>query len=166
MKTINWTMFSELHEKTNEYTIRAEELSSNYYANLQMMKEERDCYSHLCSIYSSIGGDVTEKDICQAEEALVHQYRALYDSMDWLSLVLRQQIEKTISRKKYFLRKKQVLSDSLLKVKELSDKIADYRMNKDTRHITDDGSAITAGIKEYFLTIKELDEVYDRLLKI
>ena len=158
MQEINWKLFSDLHALTNEYTILSEELSDNYYANLQIVKEERDAYSHMCSAF-------TKSDFAKQKEqfdfALSHQYRALYDAMDWLCIVYRKQIDRQIRRNKSVLKDRNIA----MEIKEISVSISDCRINKDMIHdSTSTEEAITPGIKKYKTSINKLEEIYNLVL--
>ena len=162
MIEVNWRLLSELHEVVNSCAIRAEELSDNYYANLQIIKEERDAYSHFCSALKS---EDNEKQKFEFDSALVHQYRALYDSLDWLAVVYRQQLKKILR----FKRKKasKLDFDVYQLINEYSEAVAHNRINKDM--VTDcmsKCSGITSGVQAYIKVLDSFNELYQKILSL
>lgn len=162
MIEVNWRLFSDLHEVVNSCSIRAEELSDNYYANLQIIKEERDAYSHFCSALKS---DDKEKQKFEFDSALAHQYRALYDALDWLTIVYRQQLNKILRIKRKKISKLGI--NIYQRINELSEEVAYNRINKEMiNDCTSKSNALTPGVQAYIQSLDSINDVYQKILAL
>ena len=94
----------EIHSYTKKYLLLAEELSEEGYTFLQPLKEHRDAYEHLMRVFSlparysepiKINHNTYIKE--NIKKALGHEYRAFFDTMDWLTYICRKYIRQTLS---------------------------------------------------------------------
>lgn len=98
-----WERLCELHSRTKHYLLIAEELSDDDAVFLQPLKEHRDAYDHIMRAYSAFFHDVLptkekkeEYIERNMEEAYGHEFRAFFDTGDWLSVICRKYIRTTL----------------------------------------------------------------------
>ena len=90
-----WKKIYQLHQKTKIYLLTAEEISENGDALIQPLKEHRDAYDHIVRIFASTtkkvpeGYDYYSYIKGNLEKAYGHEYRAFFDTADWLAYNLR-----------------------------------------------------------------------------
>ena len=98
-----WQLLCSVHKLTKHYTLLAEEYSIKMSAYIQPMKEHRDAYDHLIRANDVYYGHQNEKDfdyvLSQLDKAIGHEYRAFYDTLDYLSIILRENLSESL---KYF----------------------------------------------------------------
>ena len=93
---------SQVHMYTKHYLLMAEELSEDGVTFLQPLKEHRDAYDHLTRIYAlplkDTKGVEKEKYIMDnLKKAFGHEYRAFFDTADWLTYICRKYIRTELS---------------------------------------------------------------------
>jgi hypothetical protein len=92
----------ELYSETKAIQILAAELSSDEFLEyLQQIKEHRDAHDHIVRALAnqySLDCDQTDetRQRMNLDKALGHEYRAFFDSADWLSVTLRERIAKMV----------------------------------------------------------------------
>lgn len=106
-----WIQLCQIHRLTKHYTLLAEETGIKLQAFLQPIKEQRDAYEHIARAYSKLLLDqMTEKTISadsfeyakkNLDKAIGHEFRAFYDTIDFLTILLRKDIYDAISTYKY-----------------------------------------------------------------
>lgn len=95
----HWESLCELHSRTKHYLLIAEELSEDGNVFLQPMKEHRDAYDHITRAYATEFQDELPTKETKDEymdrnmkEAYSHEFRAFFDTADWLSFICRRYI--------------------------------------------------------------------------
>lgn len=108
LNTVNcneqWTKICKLHMITKHYLLIAEELCEDNDVFLQPLKEHRDAYDHIIRIYNIPSRQTRfitdEKQMVYIEDnfrkAYGHEYRAFFDTADWLSIICRRYIRTTL----------------------------------------------------------------------
>lgn len=159
---IYWNDICKIHSFTKHYLLLAEELSAEGDLFLQPLKEHRDAYDHIIRVYSAKMGMNKVEDIDNymrknMSKALGHEYRAFFDTADWLSLICRMKINNILEGKsleeiegKYprYKELKKILLD-------MPAQIAHLRENKD---VGKDSLSLIDVVDEY-------TEILDNLLK-
>lgn len=98
-----WKKIYQLHQKTQIYLLTAEEISENGDALIQPLKEHRDAYDHIVRIFASTtkkvpeGYDYYSYIKGNLEKAYGHEYRAFFDTADWLAYNLRHNLRERIN---------------------------------------------------------------------
>ena len=99
-----WITLCQIHILTKHYSILAEEFGFSMKAILQPIKEQRDAYEHIVRAYTKLldekqaGIDYAVKNL---EKAIGHEYRAFFDSIDYLTIIIREKIYKELKDYKY-----------------------------------------------------------------
>lgn len=133
-----WDKICTVHSFTKHYLLLAEEMSIEGNTFLQPLKEHRDAYDHIIRVQSVLSKKISIENPDEYMEknmskALGHEYRAFFDTADWLTLICRERINVLLNGKsiedvkeKYpdYLNLKKMLL-------ELPQKIASFRENKD-----------------------------------
>jgi len=93
-----WNTLCQLHVLTKKYTLLAEEYNLNMKALLQPMKEQKDAYEHLIRVYTAICTDTQDDDykLKNMDKAIGHEYRAFFDTMDYLSIIIYELISEEL----------------------------------------------------------------------
>jgi len=132
-----WKKICDLYAKTKRLTIQAEELSLDFKAFLQPLKELRDAYDHIIRAKSA-ELDILKKDekyiITNYDKALGHQYRAFFDSADYISIRIREKIQAILE--KYSSANIQAVIPTYYptirpELEKIKLRIAQYRIDKD-----------------------------------
>lgn len=163
-----WDDICKIHLFTKHYSLLAEELSVEGELFLQPLKEHRDAYDHVIRVYAT-KNRINEVDDVDAymqknmSKALGHEYRAFFDTADWLTLICRERINKLlqgetradIERKYpgYKELKKMLLS--------LPDEIAQLRENKD---IGKESTTVLDEVDQYVKILDKLLRYYKELV--
>lgn len=98
-----WKKIYQLHQKTKIYLLTAEEISENGDALIQPLKEHRDAYDYIVRIFASTSKKVPEGYDYYSyikgnlEKAYGHEYRAFFDTADWLAYNLRHNLRERIN---------------------------------------------------------------------
>lgn len=164
-----WKRLCELHSRTKHYLLIAEELSEEGDVFLQPMKEHRDAYDHIIRAFSAdFRQDVPTDEEIDAykmrnmNEAYSHEFRAFFDTADWLSFICRRYIRTTLRSQP-----KKALNDfaRYQEIKEIVNavpkKIADLR-SRDKAFEKKDGVPVCVDgrVSEYCDILDELLDVY------
>ena len=172
-------VISQIHMLTKHYLLIAEELSEEGVAFLQPLKEHRDAYDHLMRVFylptrfsssdSDISGGFNCKDYItkNVEKAVGHEYRAFFETADWLTFICRRAIRKELSMRSvrqayidnYGDKKFQLVRD---KINNVPFEIAKYRTEKDIGK----GSSPLTDVQSYKNTIDMLLEIYQQVMEI
>lgn len=135
----NWEILCKIHILTKHYTLLAEEYNISTRAFLQPMKEQKDAYEHIIRAYTKkcekrvLSEDDENYMAKNIEKAIGHEYRAYFDTIDYLTICLRELIAKQLSGVSY----KDLISiypdyDKYKKILvEIPERIAEYREKKD-----------------------------------
>lgn len=103
----SWKILCKIHILTKHYTLLAEEYNINTRAFLQPMKEQKDAYEHLIRAYTRKyeKKTITKNDqdymLKNIEKAIGHEYRAYFDTIDYLTICLRELISTEINGLSY-----------------------------------------------------------------
>ena len=161
----------QIHKYTKHYLLLAEELSEDGVAFLQPLKEHRDAYDHLMRIFSlhlkvadvSKNFDYNDYVEDNLKKAYGHEYRAFFDTADWLTFICRKSIRETLSynaKKKLYISK--YSEEDFEKTKTFINKvphdIAMYRENKDISNAT-----LLKEVEDYKKTLDKLIEIYKKV---
>lgn len=91
----------EFYEGVKALILYVEEIEDANFGNPEMLKELRDALEHLMRVIACKTGLRNEPDIDYSEtnldKAFGHVYRAGFDALDWLSIVLRRKINRELS---------------------------------------------------------------------
>lgn len=162
-----WRQISNIHLLTKHYLLIAEEIDERAF--IQPLKEHRDAYDHIIRIY---GIDFTEKKVANLKQykesnmkkALGHEYRAFFDTADWLSLICRQKIRILIAGKE-----QEEIIKVLPEYPEIKEKliniplrIAELREKKDIG----DTNGMLSEVREYKNILDDLLESYYKIYKV
>lgn len=133
-----WNDICKIHLFTKHYLLLAEELSTEGDLFLQPLKEHRDAYDHVIRVYATKNhiNEINNSDEYMQKnmsKALGHEYRAFFDTADWLTLICRERINNLLQGKtKLDIEKKYPNYKELKKMLLcLPDEIASLRENKD-----------------------------------
>lgn len=169
---------STLHLLTKKYLLIAEEVAENGELFLQPLKEHRDAYDHLMRCYSiSFMSDsecnMTESDkehyiLENINKAFGHEYRAFFDTADWLTYMLRKWIR--IKLQEYGEQSCQEKFDDYNTIKNLinnlPEKIAKLRGDKDVGRFNSKSGSLIEEIKTYADILDELISLKKRIVDI
>lgn len=162
----------QVHILTKHYLLLAEELSEDGVSFLQPLKEHRDAYDHLMRIFSlHLRKEHLESNFNASKyiednlkKAYGHEYRAFFDTADWLTYICRKFIRSSLSlngkRTQYI---DAYGKDDFEKVKafinSVSKSIASFREKKDIS----DSINVLEEVKEYQKTLDQLIEIFDKV---
>ena len=133
----------ELHILTKHYLLLAEELSEDGISFLQPLKEHRDAYDHFMRIFAlphrneqefGKNFDVVKYIEENVSKAYGHEYRAFFDTADWLTFICRKYIRQALSYhsiKKRYENDYKDYNDIKSIINDIPYKIAKYREQKD-----------------------------------
>ena len=156
-----WRQISSIHLLTKHYLLIAEEMGECTF--IQPLKEHRDAYDHIVRIY---GVEFSDKEIDNLKQykvdnmkkALGHEYRAFFDTADWLALVCRKRIRELLAGKErddiiealpeYLTMKEKLISYPI--------KIAELRERKDIG----DANGMLSEVREYRDILDDLLDSY------
>ncbi len=135
----SWEILCKIHILTKHYTLIAEEYNISTKSFLQPMKEQKDAYEHLIRAYTkqcekkTLSSTDTAYMIKNIEKAIGHEYRAFFDTIDYLTICIRELISTELKGLEY----KDIVDvypeyDACKKVLvELPEEIAEFREKKD-----------------------------------
>lgn len=98
-----WEILCKIHILTKHYTLLAEEYNISTKAFLQPMKEQKDAYEHIIRAYTrkcekqSLSEEDENYMIKNIEKAIGHEYRAYFDTIDYLTICIRELLLKELS---------------------------------------------------------------------
>lgn len=100
-----WEDICRIHLLTKHYLLLAEEMSTGGEMFLQPLKEHRDAYDHIIRVYAAKNGINKPEQREQymksnMSKAIGHEYRAFFDTADWLSLICRDKINRMLEGKR------------------------------------------------------------------
>lgn len=153
-----------LHQETKKYLLTAEEVSEDGVALIQPLKEHRDAYDHVIRVFASTAKKIPhDYDFYNyvkgnLEKAYGHEYRAFFDTADWLSYNLRRSLRERINRLSYQEREDMV-PDYVETIKLLNQypfKISELRKDKDIVNTPD----LDNMVEEYKKILDKLIELY------
>ena len=154
---------TQIHMYTKHYLLIAEELSESGMTFLQPLKEHRDAYDHFSRILALSLKDDNIKDknkyiFENIKKALGHEYRAFFDTSDWLTFTCRKYIREELSHKsirdKYI--KEYDYESAKIFINELPFKISKFREQKD---VSNENPMIDE-VNDYKKVMDELLEIY------
>lgn len=160
----SWIQLGQAHQMTKEIFILSEELSIGLSEFIQPIKEHRDAYEHIMRVqtklYSldSFTNDDKTYIFTNVQKALGHEYRAFFDSADFICITVRNEISKYLKPFELF----QIIEfwpnypEAKKKIVSASENIAKIRTKKDVG----DESMMGAQIEEYYAIAKELRDIY------
>lgn len=160
-----WLNICRLHRITKEYLLVAEEVCEEGVLFFQPLKEHRDAYDHVIRTFSIDLKKVPEDVDCKLyvkknlEKAYGHEYRAFFDTADWLSYNLRKSIRERL-RKMSKREKKEFIQRSggeafLERMNQYPFKVAEMRDDKDIGMASNDSP-----IREYQNILDEMIAIY------
>lgn len=158
---------SELHMYTKHYLLIAEELCEDGVAFLQPLKEHRDAYDHFMRVFACPvkNPDIEDAKIYILEnikKAFGHEYRAFFDTADWLTYICRkfvwEQLSTSVVKRKY---KEQYADYDCVRdfINSLAFSIAGYREAKDINN----QNSLLAEVKDYKVTLDRLLDIYKKI---
>lgn len=151
----------DIYCKCKSLFIKSEELISEMYFFPAPTIEHRDALEHVAR-YMEItkNGDVTPEALKELQSAIGHEYRAYFDTADYICVMVRKEINeslKNVSRRK-IKRVWNEYTEIKSKILDYSDKIADIRINRKGNHDC---------IEQYEDMVQQIIDFYkDFLLKI
>lgn len=158
-----WDILCKIHILTKHYTLLAEEFGFSMKTILQPIKEQRDAYEHIIRAYTKMLED-SDADYASnnLSKAIGHEYRAFFDTIDYLTIIIREKIYAELEGHSYEEIKRIYPNYDNLKEQlyDMPIKIAEYREKKD---IGDSQMLIFA--KEYGDLMKTLLE-YSRIVSV
>ena len=158
----------ELYSETKTIYLLAEELGlGEFLQYLQPIKEHRDSHDHLMrALANQYALDCDEAEETRQrlnlEKALGHEYRAFFDSADWLSVTLRERISKMVhpygtSCLDHVL--EDYSSKTKIRITAICRKIAARRNGKD---ISQEGKLLK-DVHRYKEILNELSGIHDQI---
>ncbi len=134
----SWIRICNIHLLTKHYLLIAEEMNADGDMFLQPLKEHRDAYDHIIRVYAVLIGknkqdnpeEYIKKNMSKAEG---HEYRAFFDTADWISIICREKIYNILDKYGMDVVKDKYQNYDELKgfLAELPQKIAEQREKKD-----------------------------------
>lgn len=130
-----WRVISEIHNITKELYIKSEEYNDELCSFVQPIKEMKDAYEHVVRAQSNLySNEKSEEYISKnLSKALGHEYRAFFDTADFMGIILRNKIYDRLSRFEY----NQIISaypeyeNVRVRIMDITDEIAELRIKKD-----------------------------------
>lgn len=163
-----WNDICKIHLFTKHYLLLAEELATEGDLFLQPLKEHRDAYDHVIRVYATQKGinKVKNPDSYMQKnmsKALGHEYRAFFDTADWLTLICREKINSLLCGKSREEIEKKYLNYKELKkmLLELPNEIAQLRENKD---VGKDNISLLDEVDQYVKILDKLLLYYNELV--
>lgn len=164
----------KIHKYTKHYLLLAEELSEDGVAFLQPMKEHRDAYDHLVrvlSLHMRVADLPDDFDYHyyvddNLKKSYGHEYRAFFDTADWLTFICRKSIRETLSfatKRKMYISKygEKDFEETRKFINNVPFDIAKYREKKDISNV-----ALLEEVEEYKVTLDKLIEIYKKIQAI
>lgn len=162
-----------IHIATRNYLLYAEECAEKGELFLQPLKEHRDAYEHLMRCYSiSLLKNEHTQEYQQKyiheniNKALGHEYRAFFDTADWLTYILRRGLRERLQQ--CGEDKCNVLFDNYAEIKDfinaLPAEIAQLRAEKDIGNANAENSDVTE--KVIVSGVKRYQQILDKLIAL
>jgi hypothetical protein len=166
-----WKRIVEVHGHAKALTLRAEELDPQHEFFFAPVIQQRDAHDHILRAQSAELGLRSFEDTPALEDyvtsnldkALGHEYRAFFDTADWLAILYREKILAALHR---------YSSESIAaviptyyqeivpKVEKLHREIAAIRNGKDVGA----GEGVLEQVQEYRSLLEGLDEDWCRII--
>lgn len=158
-----WEDICKIHLLTKHYLLLGEEISDENDMFLQPLKEHRDAYDHIIRVYgadlnNNITSSINKYKIDNMIKAIGHEYRAYFDTADWLSMICRRKIRLLVMNynsaqkfPEYLEAKEQLLL--------IPEKIAQLREEKDIGN----NKALIKEVEQYSLILDSLLDINKRL---
>ena len=135
---------------------------------LQPLKEHRDAYDHIVRVYA------TQKGIYKTEntasymqknmsKALGHEYRAFFDTADWLTLVYRERINSILKGKNRDEIEQKYVKYSELKRMLLSLPV-DIAKLRESKDVGSEVSSLLSEVEQYMGLLDSLLTCYNDLV--
>lgn len=166
-----WNNIIEIHKCTKELYLLSEEYSENLKMFIQPIKEMRDALEHIIRAYDKLlsNESLDEKDNDEyikinLDKALGHEYRAFFDTVDFLSVTFRYKISEVLKDYSY----NEIISvypdyeEWAVRLTEIPEEIADLRKRKDIGN-TEDITSIVDKYKK--IVIDELLHFYKTIYR-
>ena len=155
-----WEIISTIHNITKELYIISEEYSDELSSFIQPIKELKDAYEHIVRANSNMYSNEADENyiITNMEKAIGHEYRAFFDTSDFLCIILRGKINDILKNYTY----QQIISvwsdykDVRNKILQITEKIISVRLKKDIGT----SQKMYELVKEYESIVKELINYY------
>ena len=166
MENDKWSEIVEIHNQTKSWFLWVEEKEKGFKTYLQPIKELRDALEHIIRARANaLGLDGKAQDQTYQEKnldkALGHEYRAFFDTADWLATCFREKIAETLTPYESNIIVKvapEYYQETLPRFEEIAEVIAELRSKKDiaTKFMPE-----TA--REYQSILDELKETYQMI---
>lgn len=161
-----------LHQLTKHYLLIAEEITEDGFTFLQPLKEHRDSYEHLMRVFVLSSKDDVAPNFdyynyikSNINKAFGHEYRAFFDTADWLTYTCRKFLYEKLSRitiRKAYKSKYSDYDEVRDFINEVSFTIATYREKKDVVSDTN----LLSDVYEYKKTLDSLLDLYTKVSKL
>jgi hypothetical protein len=165
-----WRKIVEIHFSAKALYLQAEENNKDLFSFYQPISEWRHAEEHIVRSKSAELGisshgdppatlEYIEKSL---DSALGHEYRAFFDTCDWLSTELRRQISSDLDGYKHEVINYVIpayYSSFRPRIEEICQTIARVRSKKDI----DSTGDIVSEVKEYERLVKELREIRNQI---
>lgn len=165
---MQWKNICNLHGITKGYLLLAEEICEDGVVFFQPLKEHRDAYDHIIRTFSIDLKKIPADFDCKAyvaknlDKAYGHEFRAFFDTADWLSYNLRKTIRirlRKMSRKeKQRFVQKCGINNLFEKLNQYPFEVAKLRGEKDIAAKSD-----LQQVEEYRNILDQLSEIYQEL---
>lgn len=175
----------KIHFLTKKYIIKSEELAPDFKVYLQPMKEQKDAYEHIMRACSKVFREnpddsvidvklnedksntntISESNleyiVTNIDKAIGHEYRAFFDTLDYLSIIIRKRISDELKDFSYkeivkVYPEYEIIKKSLL---SLPEEISIQRERKDIGNFDSMGI-----INNYCLIIDNLIKNYTKIV--
>ncbi len=164
-----WSDICKIHLFTKHYLLLAEEMAPEGELFLQPLKEHRDAYDHVIRVYATRNhiNEMRDSDEYMQKnmsKALGHEYRAFFDTADWLTLICRERINSLLLGKtKAYIETKYADYKELKKMLlNLPGEIAALRESKD---VGKDSAAVFDEVDRYVKILDQLLIHYRKLVE-
>ena len=158
-----WQRLVEIHNCTKSFILKAEEVDPQHEFYFPPLIQQRDALDHIVRA-ATVWVQPPEKHSTkspdyiriQMDKAIGHAYRALFDAVDWLSIIYRERIREHVSlysRATILKVLPNYYPKIIPRIEEISLKIADLRNAKDVGT----GSNMLDNITKYTQLIDELE---------
>ncbi|MGB0745276.1 MAG: hypothetical protein ACPGSB_12195 [Opitutales bacterium] len=159
----SWKKVIEIHNHTKRVFLWAEEMETIGFRDfVQPINEHRHAWEHVVRARANeLGLDAREPNTDYQEtnlnKALGHEYRAFFDSADWLAVIIREDILKVLkpySPKVIAAGFPDYYPTVRVRLDEINQSIADKRMDKDIA-----AEMMLQSVEEYREVLDELVEI-------
>lgn len=146
-----WIKIIDVHKKTKDLYLLSEEYAENLKMFIQPIKEMRDAYEHIVRAYDRIiepkGSNEENEEYIKVnlDKALGHEYRAFFDTVDFLSITFRYKISEALKGYSYreIVEVYPEYANMAIRLTEIPEEIALLRKDKDIGKKTQISNIIT-----------------------